>query len=543
MALTNPEQRGRAAFERRMWDDAFAELSAARRERDLEVDDLERLAMAAYMAGRDDACAEAWVAAHRARLDRGEPERAARCAFWHALGLFFRGDLAPATGWVARGGRVLEESRRDCAERAWLEMLLALPPLFQGNADVDPRFVEAGIIAERFADADATMFARLCRGYALILQGRIGEGAVLLDEAMVSVTADEVTPMLAGIAYCQVITLCRAVFDLRRAREWTEALTRWCDSQPGLVPFRGNCLVHRCEIFQLQGAWAEALDSARMACERLAGPPAWDSLGSAHYQLGEIQRMRGDLAEAEQSYRRASQAGRDPEPGMSLLRLAQGRLDLALSAIRRVLDETRDRLGRCRLLPASVQILLEGGDTAAARAAAEELAGIAAGFDSTYLDAVASQAIGAVLLAEGDPRAALMKLRTAQHAWRDLKAPREEACARLLIGAACQALGDGASARLEFESARGVLEELGAGPDLERLARLAGSPEDRGPLSRREREVLVLVATGKTNRAIAADLFISEKTVARHLANVFSKLQLSSRAEATAYAFKHGLVR
>ena len=209
-------------------------------------------------------------------------------------------------------------------------MLTALPQLFQADASVYPVLVEAGEIAERVADPDAAMFARMCRGYALILDGRVAEGMRLLDEVMVSVTADEVAPMLAGIAYCQVIALCQAVFDLRRAREWTEALTRWCDSQPGIVPFRGNCLVHRCEILQLQGAWTEADSSARQACEWLAGPPAWDALGSAHYQLAEIQRLRGELAEAEESYRRASLAGRDPEPGMSLLRLAQGRVDVAL---------------------------------------------------------------------------------------------------------------------------------------------------------------------------------------------------------------------
>ena len=377
MAVADREERAGGSFERRTWGDAFTELSAAHCEGELGAEDLERLAVAAYMAGRDDACEDAWIAAHHAWSRRGEAERAARCAFWHALGLFFRGDLAPAMGWVARGGRLLEDRDDDCVAQAWLLMLQALPRLFEGDADAGRSFVEAGEIAQRFGDVDATMFARLGRGYALILEERISEGVALLDEVMVSVTADDVSPTLAGIAYCQVIDLCQAVFDLRRAREWTEALTRWCDSQPDLVPFRGNCLVHRCEIFQLQGAWTDALESARRACDWLAGPPAWDTLGSAYYQLAEIQRLRGELTEAEESYRQASLAGRDPEPGLSLLRLAQGRIDLALPAIRRASGEAQDPIARSRLLPACVEVLLEGGEVGAARAAADELAGIA----------------------------------------------------------------------------------------------------------------------------------------------------------------------
>jgi DNA-binding NarL/FixJ family response regulator len=543
MAVADGGERApRGSFEGLKWGDAYAELSAVHSEGRLEAEDLERLAVAAYMVGRGDDCEEAWMGAHHAWLRTGEAERAARCAFWHALGLFFRGDLAPAMGWVARGGRLLEDSRRDCVEQAWLRMLSALPRLFEGDAEVYSSFVDAGEIAERLADPDATMFARLCRGYALILRGQIAEGMALLDEAMVAVTADEVAPILAGIAYCQVIALCQGVFDLRRAREWTEALTRWCDSQPDLVPFQGNCLVHRCEIFQLQGAWTDALDAARRACGWLAGPPAWDMLGSAYYQLAEIQRLRGELPEAEESYRQASLAGRDPEPGMSLLRVAQGRIDLALPAIRRALEEVQDPVARSRLVPACVEILIEAEDVGTARVAADELARVAARFDAPYLNALAADASGAVLLAEGDPRAALAKLRAAHRSWRALGAPHQAARVRMLMGVACRALGDGASAELEFEAARGALEELGAVPDLERLGRLAGSSRPGG-LSQRESEVLTLVAAGKTNRAIATELFISEKTVARHVSNIFTKLGLSSRAEATAYAYRHGLVR
>jgi DNA-binding NarL/FixJ family response regulator len=252
--------------------------------------------------------------------------------------------------------------------------------------------------------------------------------------------------------------------------------------------------------------------------------------------------LRGELAEAEASYRRASLAGRDAEPGMSLLRLARGRVDLALAAIRRALDEVEDPIARSRLLPACVEVTLEAGDVETARAAADELDRIAAHHAAPYLSALAGEASGGVLLAEGDPRAALTRLRAAHRSWRELEAPHQAARVRLLIGIACRELGDGASAELEFEAARGTLERLGAAPNLKRLARLVGSPRPGG-LSRRESEVLTLVAAGKTNRAIATELFISEKTVARHVSNIFTKLRLSSRAAATAYAYKHGLVR
>ena len=531
-------------LKRRDWGEAFALLSAAREEGGLEVEDLEGLALAAYMVGEDDECEDAWTRAHQEWVRRGEAERAARCAFQQALGLFFRGDLAPAMGWVARGGRVLEDCG-ECVEQAWLLILTAVPTLAQGDPEgAYSSFVEAGEIAERFGDPDSAMFARLCRGKTLIMQQRTGEGMTLLDEAMVAVTADEVSPLLAGIAYCEMVDLCQRVFDMRRAREWTAALSRWCDSQPDLVPYRGNCLVHRCEIFQLQGAWDDALEAAQRACEWLAGPPEWDTLGSAYYELGEIQRLRGDFVEAEESYRQASLAGREPEPGMSLLRLAQGQTRAAVVAISRVIEERRAPIRRSRFLPAYVEIMLESGDVAAARTAADELEAIAHEVDAPYLSTLATHASGAVLLSERDPQEALIKLRAAYDSWRTLEAPHAAARARVLIGIACRDLGDRSSADLELEAAREVFEHLKAAPDARRVTGLLSAPSPAiEELSPRESEVLDLVASGKSNRAIAAELFISDKTVARHVSNILTKLGLSSRSEATAYAYRHGLVR
>lgn len=534
-------ERGRQSFDRQAWGNAFVQLSAKDHERPLEAQDLERLAVAAYMVGKDDDCAEAWTRAHHLYLRRRDSAAASRCAFWQACGMYFKGEMAPAMGWVARGRHVLEVAEEDCVEQGWLLFLIALPIMFQGDPEkAHSDFVQAGRIAERFADPDVMTLSRLGRGQSLIMQQKTTEGMVLLDELMVAVVSGEVSPIVAGIAYCAVIDLCQTIFDLRRAREWTAALSRWCDSQPDLVPYRGNCLVHRCEIFQLQGAWPDALEAAERACEWLSGPTAWDSLGSAYYQLGEIERLRGQWPKAEEAYRRASQAGREPEPGMSLLRLAQRRVDAANVAIRRVCDEAGDPMIRSRVLPAYVEITLAAGDVEAARGAAEELAKIAGELDAPFLHAVATHAAGAVLLAEGDIQAALASLRIAYAAWRELDAPYHAARVRVLIGLACRELGDGDSAEMELEAARRVFEDLGAAPDLERVRELTRS--NAGGLTPRELEVLALVASGKTNRAVATELFLSEKTVARHVSNIFTKLSLSSRSAATAYAYEHGLI-
>lgn len=535
-------RQGRDAFERRSWGEAFAGLSLADREESLSPEDLERLATSAWMTGRDADADESWLRAHQGYVGLGDMPLAARCAFWQATCLLFRGDVPSAMGWIARGRRLLEGGGEDSVEQGWLSTLTGLPILFGGDpASAHPHLVQAIEVARRFGDDDLAVLARLGLGNVLIYQQRTGEAVGLLDEVMVFILVQQLSPIMVGIAYCYVIDMCQRVFELGRAREWTAALTRWCDSQPDLVPYRGNCLVHRCEIFQLQGAWHEALDAAQRACEWLAGPTQWDSLGSAYYQLGEIQRLRGEFAPAEDAYRKASQAGRDPEPGMSLLRLAQGRAGIAAAAIGRVLDEAEELFDRAKVLPAYVEIMLAAKRFEAARASASELETMSDVLSAPYLHALAAHATGAVQLAEGDARSALQQLRQAHAAWRDLDAPYQVARVREMIGLACRALDDEGSAQLEFDAARLVFDELGAVPDLARVSALAQTRAFAGGLTMRQLEVLELIASGKSNRAIASHLFISEKTVARHISNIFTKLGLSSRAEATAYAYKHGL--
>jgi ATP/maltotriose-dependent transcriptional regulator MalT len=550
MPRTSAIAQGREAFARRKWREAYAHFSAADRDLPLEAADLERLATAAYLIGEDAHAITFWTRAHRLLVDQGSVERAARLGFWLSLSLLLAGEVARSTGWLARSQRLLKDREDVPVDHGFGLVVTGLLAMGAGHMEnAGTSFDEAVSLAERFGDPDLLALGLLGKGESLILSNRIGNGVARLDEAMVAATAGQVSPVLTGIIYCAVILACQRIFDLRRAREWTAQFDAWCAAQPDLVPYRGQCLVHRSEILQLRGDWTQALAEVVKAREHLAGRSE-ASVGRAFYQQGELHRLRGEFAQADEMFREAGRYGCEPQPGLSLLRLAEGKLDAAAAAIRSMVHSTASPEGlgtgssRPRLLGPCAEILIATGDLGAARAAADELTRVATAFDAPLLLATSDHVTGAVLFAEGKMKAALGLLREAWASWQRLDMPYEAARAGVLIGRVCQALGDHESARMHFDAAGSVFKRLGAAPDVTDLRRVTATPDGNpaSALTDREREVLSLVAAGESNRQIAAALDISEHTVARHLSNIFDKLGVTSRTAASAFAHKHKLV-
>jgi DNA-binding NarL/FixJ family response regulator len=541
----NELDQGRQAYRQRRWFDAYTAFARADQVERLPAADLELLATSASLIGRTDEYLTLLERLHHAHLDAGEALRAARDAFWLGMNLAIRGDVGPAGGWFGRAQRLVEREGRDCVERGYLLVPLAFQR--QAEGDYEGAFataVDAAKVGERFADSDLFTVAVHFQGLIRIQQGRVEEGLRLLDESMVAVVAGELSPVLTGVVYCGVIAGCEEAFDPRRAREWTNALTQWCEQQPQLVAFTGRCLAHRAGIMQLHGKWDDALAEARLARERAEQAMNARATGQAWYQQGELHRLRGEIPAAEAAYKEANRWGREPQPGLALLRLVQGDPNGAAGAIARALGETDEPMKRAALLPAYAEIMLAAGNVGEAGKASSELAETAAAGERAMLSALSAYVQGAVALAEGDAAAALAALRRAQRAWQELDAPYEIARVRVLVGLACRALGDESTATLELEAARDLFAELRAAPQITRVDSLLtrAMAADNHGLSPRELEVLRLIAAGKSNREIATALVVSEHTVARHVQNILAKLGVSSRTAAAAFAFEHELV-
>ncbi len=463
---------------------------------------------------------------------------AARLAIEH----FIRNEPAVGGGFLMRAQRhvaALPPGR----ELGFLAMLEATVALNTGDLEGSlARVQDAVRIGREVGDPELTAMAIHTQGLAMIDTGRVQEGLALLDEAMASTVAGEVGPYFTGIIYCSLLAACLAIGDLRRAGEWSDAAAAWCATIPPDSPYPGMCRANRAEVARLRGAWPEAEAEAERACdELLAVDPG--IAAAAFLQLAEIRRRQGDLAGAEAAYGRAHELGEDPQPGLAMLRLAQGKIGAARAAIAASLGAAGPALPhRARLHAANVEIALADGSIEDAGGSAAELGRIAEETRTPAFAAQAADAAGSVALASGDVDGALARLREACTTWQELRLPYEASRARVRFARALAAAGDEEGATLELRAALAGFERLGALRDAGEVASLLGTPGALpAGLTPREAEVLRLVASGKTNRDIAVELVISEHTVGRHLQNLYAKLGVSSRSAATAYAFEHGL--
>ena len=539
--MTDVVAQARDAYARRDWPRARDGFQAAGATATLSADDQYALAESAWWLGLIDEAVAGYEHAYRGYLADGQPRRAAHCALDAAVSLFLRGDTVMGSGWMSRAQRLLHGDP-DSVEHGWMTYVLEVEAALDGpdlDAVVD-RARRVHEIGRAHADPDLVALAIAGEGRALIRQGHVARGMAMLDEAMLATLSDEIDPAAAGNIYCHLMAACHELGDLQRMSRWTRATADWCERLPAAVLFMGICRVHRAQVFQAGGSWDRAEAEAARVCDELADIHV-ASVAQARYELGEIRRLRGDLDGADAAYRQAHELGRAPQPGLALLRLAQGRPDVALAAITATLAGTSEQLARARLRAAHVDVALAAGDAATARVAAEELRDIAERFATSGLHAMSCRAEGVVLLAEGAAGQALELLHTACRRWGELRAPYEAATVRLHLAAAYRALGDGDAAARELDAAATTFTELGAVPDLERVAELRGRREPPDGLTGREVEVLTCVAAGMTNRQVAAALVLSEKTVARHLSNIFAKIGVTSRTEAAGYAFEHGL--
>jgi DNA-binding CsgD family transcriptional regulator len=529
----------REAYERRDWALAFDRLRGSG---DLGPEDTMALATSAYLLGTVDEAVRALQAGYQDRIRNGDSLGAVRFASWLGLLLNVRGEVAVGGGWVARAQRLLDTEPEDIVERGYLLAHEFYQHLGRGDfaraGETAVHIVETG---RRFSEPDLVAQGLMCQGRMTIYSGRVPEGLALLDEAMVGISAGEVSPIIAGMVYCSMIEACQEVSDFSRAASWTSALTRWCEAQPGLVPYTGQCSLHRGQIMRLRGAYDEALAEFALAQRRyqLEGTVAPAAL--ALTEQGDVLRIRGKLDEAEEAYQQAAEFGFEPQPGLALSWLARGRTTAAVAAIHRLLAEAGGPVQRSRLLPAAVEILVAAELLDEARGHADELSEIASAFGISALRAMAAYSYAAIELASGETEEALGHGRESGRLWGDIGSPYEASRARVLVARALRELGDEDSAAAELEVARHGFAAVGAAPGVQQVDKLLGRARPGG-LTEREIEVLRLVAAGRSNPDIAHALVLSPKTVERHLSNIFTKLDVPSRTAAAAYAHEHGLM-
>jgi ATP/maltotriose-dependent transcriptional regulator MalT len=533
----------REARARNDWPHAFALFTAAREVTPLTAEDLAALSDAAWWLGHVDVCLDAGEAAFRGFLDADRPRLAARIGFELAVTAFLRGDDALGSGWLRRVQRLLEPLPEG-TEHGYVRYVLEVEAALDGGdlEGVVTAARDVRRIGHEHGDRNLVALGVLGEGRAMTRIGEVAAGSRLLDESMVAVLHEDLAPAWAGNIYCHLMAACHELGDVERARAWTDATSAWLAELPAAVLFTGICRVHRSQVLQASGEWDRAEEEAARVLADLADLHV-ASVAEAHYQLGELRRLQGDVTGAEDAYERARARGRDPQPGHALLCLSLGRREAAAAAIRTaLLAVPADRLTRAHLCGAAVEIALVGGDLETARRACAELEEAAARYATSGLEATALHWRGALALAEGHPEAALPVLRASCRRWHGVHAPYEAARSRLLLGRTYLALDDHDTAASELRMARATFERLGATADTRETDLLLGARSFPNQLTAREVEVLALVASGNSNREIAAALVISDKTVARHLSNIFTKLDVTSRTAAAAFAFEHGLV-
>ncbi len=535
-------EQARTDFGRGEWAAAYDAWSAAGL-RALSIEELEDFASVTELLGRHDECVAALQREFVLSQEARDAARGVVSAFRLAMSTGAHGEPALAQGWTARAEELANELDDDALEHGWVAYLRMFRAIMTGDvATATPQAHLALEVGRRHRDPDLTAMGLVALGRIKLYAGEVPAGLARLDESMVRVIAGECSPVIAGHVYCTAIEGCQEVSDFARMAEWTSALERWCAEQPGLLAFTGQCAVHRGQLLRQRGEWSSALNEFEHAAARyrkVGSPPA---AALSAYESGEVLRLRGDHAAAEAAYERAADAGFEPQPGLALLWLATGDQAAALAAVERLQAEPGGPVQRCRLLPAAIEVLLSDGQVDRARELANELSAIAEDFGCEPLEAAAAEASGAVELAGGDAGGALPYLRKAQQMWARAEAPYERARARVLLGRALAAAGDHETSRRELEAARTALRQLGARPAADQVDRLLAPATLPSGLTAREAVVLRLVASGRSNAQIAADLVLSEKTVARHLSNIFTKLEVGSRTAATAFAFEHGLV-